>query len=296
MTISLFSLLSLLFACSSNPLELGLTEEAGARNIMHYFSSNDLKNWKHEGPISWGITSLGLHEENGFLAITSIQEVRPPTWWEQQYPKVYGYLFDGMNFKASSWSIDDKESNRYIDPQSFEGHMWYISPTGYTGDPAKAPKTPIRTESPGRSVYSDARIADPSPVRFNEALHVFASKNGAIIHLVEEGDALREIHHTPESNRHFNGVTVPFATVINGTLWLLAQRQINNRRLPVYSTSEDGIRWSKWQQLANIPLHIQACSSPVLGANPMGGWAMFCIEEKGMPQGNSSHPSPNIHP
>ena len=106
--ISLF-LTNIFLSCSSNPLELGLIEEAGARNILHWFSSPDLKIWTHNGPVAWGVTSLGLHEQNGLLAITCIQEVRPPTWWEQQNPKVYGYLFDGESFinisVTTSWLL-----------------------------------------------------------------------------------------------------------------------------------------------------------------------------------------------
>ena len=289
---SLF-LTNIFLSCSSNPLALGLKEEAGARNVLHWFSSSDLKNWTHQGAVAWGVTSLGLHQQEDKLAITCIQEVRPPTWWEQQSPKVYGYLFDGETFTPSSWSIDDSETKAFIDPQYFEGKMWYISPTGYTGDPALAPNIPIRSESPGLERYSASRLADPSPLRFQDELYVFASHNAGIIQL--EGNPLQPAHSTPERNQHFNGVTVPFATEIAGEVWLLAQKQFDNRRLPVYSRSPDLKRWTHWKQLAPIPLHIEACSSPVMGENPKGGWVMFCIEEK--QRNTQGHiPGPGPHP
>jgi hypothetical protein len=275
------SLLTSIFfiGCKGNPLDLGLTEESGAMNVMHLFTSPDFTEWTHQGPVSWGITSLGLHKrKDGKLAITCIQEVRPPTWWEQRSPKVYGYIYDGETFTATEWDITDEGSSIYIDPQLFEEQMWYISPSGYTGDPAKAPATPIRSSEPGIERYKAPKIADPSPVRFNKELHVFATQNGSIVHLIDK--PLRPIALSPETNSHFNGSTVPFATFYGESLMLVAQRHINGRRIPVYSLSSDGNNWGNWVPLANIPQNIPACSSPVVGENPKGGWIMLCIEEK----------------
>jgi len=269
----------LLLGCKGNPLQLGLTEESGAMNIMHYFTSDDFVNWTHQGPISWGITSLGMHQlADGNLAITCIQEVRPPTWWEKQSPVVYGYIFDGKSFQATEWKVNDTESTIYIDPQMFEGDMWYISPSGFTGDPAKAPATPIRSSNPGITRFSAPRIADPSPVRFQGNLHVFATQNASVVHLID--DPLRVIALSPETNKHFNGSTVPYATTYNEQLMLVTQRHINGRRIPTYSLSADAYNWSEWKPLADIPPQIHACSSPVVGPNPAGGWVMMCIEEK----------------
>ena len=136
----------------------------------------------------------------------------------------------------------------------------------------------IDASNPGRERYKSPRLADPSPVRFNQELHVFATQNASIIHLIDE--PLRPIALSPETNSHFNGSTVPFATKFNDKLMLVAQRHINGRRIPVYSLSNDGRNWGKWIPLAEIPPNISACSSPVVGKNPKGGWVMFCIEEK----------------
>ena len=156
--------------------------------------------------------------------------------------------------------------------------MWYISPTGYLGDPAKAPATPVRSSNPGTTRYEGPRIADPSPVRFNGELYVFLTQNGAIIQL--QGEPLKPVPRTRHTNKHFNGVTVPFATIYKEQLMLVVQKNIGGRRVPAYSLSTDGKNWSNWQPIAEIPKQIQACSSPVVGPNPAGGWVMMCIEEK----------------
>ena len=264
-----------LLACTQNPLELALTPESGAMNVMHWFSSPDMKTWSYQGPVAWGVTSLGAHTQNDKLAITCIQEVRPPSWMEQQFPRVYGYLFDGSEFTPTSWSINDPDTRSYIDPQWYDGEMWYISPSGYTGDPANAPNTPIRSE--GQTRYSAPKISDPSPVYYNDQTHIFATKNGALVHLM--GTPLQPILD-PEEVKHFNGTTVPFAFVDNQQLFLVAQRQFNGRRIPMISRYTNTKKWTGWKPIADIPPSIQACTSPIVERNPAGGWVMMCIEEK----------------
>lgn len=264
--------------CSSNPMQLALEPESGAMNVMHWFTSSDMNSWEYKGPIAWGITSLGVHQlPDNNLAITCIQEVRPPTWYEQRNPKVYGYIFDGAFFTPTSWEIDDTETKSYIDPQWFEGKMWYISPTGYTGDPANAPATPIRSENPGTTHYAAPKISDPTIVRYQDEVHVFATQNGSLLHLT--GTPLKKIVDA-ESTKQFNGSTVPFAFVVEDNLYLLSQRQMNGKRYPMISKSTGKNRWSPWKPITELPESISACTSPVIGANPLGGWVMMCIEEK----------------
>ena len=267
----------MIIACKGNPLDLALTPESGAMNVMHWFTSPDLKSWGYQGPIAWGVTSLGVHHEDpNTLGITLIQEVRPPTWWEQQFPAVYGYLFDGSSFTPTSWNIGDPATKSYIDPQMYRGEMWYISPPGYTGDPAKAPSTPIRSSS-GQTHYEAPRISDPSPVEVGGTTHVFATQNGSLVHLT--GEPLQPIID-PDESRHFNGTTVPFAFVHNEDLYLVAQRQFDGRRIPMISKYTAAKRWNGWKPIAEIPPNIFACTSPIVAPNPKGGWVMMCIEEK----------------
>ena len=264
-----------LAACNQHPLELALVPESGAMNVMHWFYSPDMSTWTYKGPIAWGVTSLGAHYQDDQLAITCIQEVRPPTWFEQRYPKVYGYLFDGESFTPTDWSIDDPDTKSYIDPQWYEGKMWYISPTGFIGDPANAPNTPIRSE--GTTVYSAPRISDPSPVRYQDKTHIFATQNGSLVRLA--GDPVQPLLD-PEEVKHFNGTTVPFAFVNDNQLYLVAQRQFNGRRTPMLSRYTNAKRWTGWKPIVDLPPSIQACTSPVVAKSPTGGWVMMCIEEK----------------
>ena len=109
------------FSCQQNPMELALVEEAGAVNIMHAFHSEDLQTWTHRGPKAWGVASLGMTQHtNGNLILMAIQEVRPPTWWEEKFgPPVYGYEYDGETLTPKSWKIEDEGTKAYIDPQFF---------------------------------------------------------------------------------------------------------------------------------------------------------------------------------
>ena len=264
--------------CTSNPLDLALKEEPGAMNVLHWFTSVDMKTWTHQGPIAWGVTSLGAHQmDDQRLGITCIQEVRPPNWWEQQNPKVYGYLFDGETFEATTWSIDDSQTQSYIDPQWFEGHMWYISPTGYTGDPAHAPSTPLRSSNPGIEHFAAPKISDPSIVRYQDEQWIFLTQNGSLLLLKGENP---KTYLDPEYTKHFNGSTVPFAFVSDGILYLAAQRQFNGRRIPMISHLNQFNKWSGWKPITDMPMSIQACTSPIVQPNPKGGWVMMCIEEK----------------
>ena len=267
--------LPLYLSCIQNPMELALTPENGAMNVMHLFKGETPYHFDYIGPVAWGVTSLGTHQEGSMLAITCIQEVRPPTWFEQQIPKVYGYLYDGAQFHPTSWSIHDSETKSYIDPQMFEEVMWYISPTGYTGDPANAPNTPIRAE--GTTLYSAPRLSDPSPVRFEDSIHLFATQSGSLLHLV--GPPYHPVIE-PDENKHMNGSTVPYAFVEKGTLHLVAQRQYDGRRVPMISMYTAAKKWTGWKPIAEIPPNIFACTSPIVAPNPTGGWVMLCIEEK----------------
>ena len=269
--------IALLFSCKGNPLELALKPESGAMNVLHWFTSDNMKDWDYQGPAAWGVTSLGAHKINDKeLGITLIQEVRPPTWWEQQHPKVYGYSFDGSNFHPTSWTIADPETKSYIDPQMYNGEMWYISPPGYIGDPAKAPSTPIRSSN-GVTHFEAPRISDPSPIYFEGQTHVFATQNGSLVHLID--NPLRP-YIDPDEAKHFGGTTVPFAFIHKDELYLVAQRQYDGRRIPMISKYTAAKRWNGWKPITSIPPSIHACTSPIVAPNPIGGWVMMCIEEK----------------
>ena len=272
---------SLIFSCAQDPMALALVEEPGAVNVMHAFRSANLKDWEHQGIIAWGVASLGLAiDEDQSLLITAIQEVRPPTWLETKTdPPVRGYKFDGTTWEPKSWKVDDTQTRAYIDPQIFNGQIWYISPSGQSGDPAqKKSLMPIRSSNPGTERYLGYGLADPSPVIFQNQLHLFATQDMHIIHA--KGNPLRGVMTHPGKNDIFNHASVPFAMTVGEELWLVAQGNINGRRIPVLAKTQDALHWTRWIPIGDIPKSIKNCTSPVLGPDPKGGWLLLCIEEK----------------
>jgi hypothetical protein len=271
-------LLFSLMACQQNPMKSALQQDPSARNVMHAFHSTDLQTWEHRGPQAWGFVSLGMsQDDDGNVLLTGIQEVRSPTWFEKRLgPKVYGFLYDGEELHPHEWSIQDQESRSHIDPQYFEEQMWYIAPEGSSGDPVQRAKPiSIRSSNPGTERFSEKNLADPSPIRVDGQLHVFATYRGNIAHLT--GDPLQ--HHI-----NINGATVPFPVEIDGEVMLLAQKLINGRRQPVISRDilsplrpDEHSRKPSWRAL--LPMDdMKVCASPVLGPDPAGGWILFCVE------------------
>ena len=164
----------------------------------------------------------------------------------------------------------------------FESQMWYISPSGTFGDPAKRQnEMPIRSSNPGQIRYKGANFADPSPVRFQDELHLFMSKDLHIFHA--KGDPLEPVQVHPKVNDIFYQASVPYAftTSVDDSkeLWLVAQSNIRGKRVPVLAKTTDGLYWTKWQPIGDIPKSIKNCTSPVMGPDPKSGWIMFCIEE-----------------
>ena len=269
-------MLLLLMACEPNPMQTALSPDPAAVNVMHAFHSPDLSAWTHRGVVAWGVASLGMSAlEDGDLIITLIQEVRPPTWREERFgPPVYGFRYDGTTLHPWSMRVDDDETRAYLDPQLFEGKLWYVSPQGTSGDPALMERdNPIRSSHPGTTQIIGENIADPAPIRFGGQLHLFATSNAHIFHAT--GEPLQRVaeHNT------LNQAAVPHAVIIDDALWLVAQKNMGGKRVPVRAISQDAQIWSQWKPLVTLPEGQRNCTSPVLGADPAGGWILFCIEE-----------------
>ena len=270
----------LITACEEDPMATARRPDPNAVNVMHAFQTPDLTQWNHLGIIAYGAASLGLAiDREGALLITCIQEVRPPTWWEQKTdPPVRGYRFDGETWEPKAWAVDDNGSRSYIDPQMFEGKMWYITPKSSVGDPAQQrTKIEVRSSNPGIVHLSGQRLADPSPARFNNEFHLFLTENMRIKHL--KGTPLQAVQPPIGTQNILNFATVPFAITIADELWLLGQQNVQGRRLPVITKSKDGSTWAKWEPIGDIPRTLKNCTSPVLGPHPKGGWLLLCIEE-----------------
>ena len=121
---------------------------------------------------------------------------------------------------------------------------------------------PIRSSNPGVERLTGYGLADPSPVFFQDELQLFATQDMHIIHA--KGNPLRTIMTHPGKNDIFNHASVPYAFTVEEELWLVAQGNINGRRIPVLAKTTDALHWT----------------SPVLGPDPKGGWLLLCIEEK----------------
>jgi hypothetical protein len=259
-----------------DPMEMALTPEAGAVSVVMGFTSPDLRTWTPlPEPVAYGVSSLGLSEEDGALVLTGLQEVRPPSFWEEKVTgaPIRGLSFDGETWTPRSWSVDDPVAAGHIDPQAFEGGFWYIAPSGQTGDPAHQPAVPIRSSPPPTERFIGKGIADPAPIRIDGQLHVFATSQGGIIHLAGEPLVAQST---------FGGATVPFPVLIDGQLHLLAQRAVNGRRQPVLTrldlTTPD--RRPTWRPLLELG-ELASCTSPVMGHHPATSeWLLLCVEER----------------
>lgn len=238
-------------------------------------------------PLAAGVSSLGLSEEGGRLALTALPQ-RPPTALEELRKKlvVRGFLAEAGLTRAragdpgawapTTWPVDDPDSVSTIDPQRLEGQSWYYAALGRQGDPARAGGDhALRSSPPPRERLRAPGLADPSPVRFHGELLLFATAHPEAV-VEAAGDPLAEIGR-------FSGVTVPFAREIPGPggteLLLLAQAVVAGRRQPVRSLSADGRSWSPWAPVLD-PAPPGSCTSPVIG--PLSdGWMLACVEEPG---------------
>lgn len=233
-----------------------------------------------------GIDSLGLAvRDDGSLWVTGHDHATEPPAWERYLgPKVRGLRFDGTRWTRADWRPSGGDALAFIDPQWFGDELWYISRQDNSGgDPAEfGGATEMRSTPDNDVLYSAVGLADPMPVWFRGERHVFATQlRTGVVHLV--GDPLRH-------RRQFGGKTVPFATVIGDTLWLLAQAAVDGRRYPVYTTTTDGETWSEWRALLprSEPM---TCTSPVLGPLGEDGLVLLCVDERpGMAgQGERGH-------
>lgn len=237
-----------------------------------------------------GLSSLGLHEVDGGLALTALPMSRPPSFWEERFMglKVFGFVTRGRPTRATAlrpetwspaaWDIDDPLADAPVDPQGFEGGFWYYAARGREGDPAKRDGAhEIRSSPPPLARIAAPGLADPMPVRFGGQLHLFATVwlgegQSAVAHYA--GDPLVEIGRA-------SGLSVPFAAVVEDGLWLMSQAVVNGRRQPVWMRSVDGRIFHDPVPVDIGPL--SSCTSPVFG-RLVDGWLLLCVEERGGPR------------
>lgn len=281
-------LVVLLAACTGSEEAAPPELLATGHTRVHAFTSPDGLRWTQvEEPVAEGWQSLGLHVlDDGRIALTGLALTGRASWWERNIsgPPVHGLLSeDGRTWHPTEWSWSDGgvDAAQAIDPQYLGEQLWYVHHEG-EGDPVAAGRdNALRVTPPGATVLSATGLADPSPVRFGGELLVFVTAHPHAVQgwrLPEPGEA------QPEAERIFNagGVTVPYARVVDGELWLLAQQGRGGQRRPVLARSSDGRTFGEFETVdlgADAPRH---CTSPVFGPLPEaagGGFVLLCVEE-----------------
>ncbi len=279
-----FIVAGLALACSAGPPPDSRLSQSQLRAFV---STDKGKTWSLRPEVfARGFDSLGLREHADSIELTGLDHAEEPPWWEWYTgPRVrcLEVAADGTTSRATQW-VDTGDTRSLVDPQWFGDQLWFASrPTAVSGDPANSgDRTTIRVAPGGAIVYSAHGLADPSPVTFHGQRYVFATQIGrGVVQLAN--DPLREM-------RAWTSLTVPFATVVDDELWLLAQTVIQGRRYPVLSRSRDGQNWSTpAPMLPMLPNGPATCTSPVLGRLAETWW-LFCVDEN---VGSGGQPTPD---
>lgn len=248
---------------------------------LRAFRSSDLRTWALQPqPTAERVASLGLEVGDDGHPVVTFMDMSggERSWWSRTFddPSV-GVLRerDGV-WERDTWSVDDPLAPGLLDPQPFEGALWYVGRDGVSGDPAAA-ATRIRRSPPGETMAEGLGLTDPGPVRFNGELLVFATSARQELVLFA-GDPLAVVARWPR-------VTVPSPIVVGDELWLVAQKPAGGSRLPVpvLARSTDGRTFSSFAPLLKRGT-VRVCTSPVLtpiaqGASRATEWLLLCIEE-----------------
>jgi hypothetical protein len=279
-------------ACTAAPEDRLLDPDPDAVRRVWMFTSLDGESWgSRQQPVAWNLESLGLavDPDSGDLLVTGVvhHRLEPPPWERYTGPPVRGLRFDGVTWSPLRLRGQDADALAYIDPQLFEDELWYVATDSSDGDPIKQEATlTLRSAPPATVRFAAAGIADPSPVRVDGALHVFATtrRRGAVFEVLHlAGEPLEVMARYPD-------VAVPFARLdAAGDVVLLVQKQLHSKRQPVRVTlpaAELGQRSQqprspRWEPLLSRAQldPLQSCTSPVVGPNPAGGLVLLCVEE-----------------
>ena len=274
------------------------------------FTSPDGRAWtRGPEPVAWNLESLGLQvdADTGELIVTGVvhHRIERPPWERLLGPPIRGLRFDGARWAPWRRAGVDGDALAYIDPQPFEDTIWYMASASSAGDPmAQGRELSLRSGPPATLHYAAAGIADPSPVRINGEIHVFATARS-----VGERAAF-EVHELAGSplkrQARITGVAVPFVVSEDqGVVHLVAQQIRDGLRQPVQAhfdasapppAGDGGRRRVSWRPLLDGPAlaGLASCTSPVMGAHPAGGWMLLCVEELDAPGGEGTPRIPEI--
>ena len=271
-----------------------LAFESNPRRKLWMFEQQGERFVRLEPHMGKDISSLGALVVDDRLYLTGI------CWWpgcgseeEMHKRNKYGPLVFGLSttdldtWTSHQWRLVDNKNHTPIDPQLSSGkdglELWYFGAAGQKHtDPMDRSPHDIQKATLGQdnrfhnaSTYIRAAgLADPSPIVFQGTQWVFATQFAAESVVAYRGNP-------PQQTHRFQGVSVPFAMVVQDELWLLATRIVNGRQQPVRSISKDGDTFSDFEPFLPTDTD-QVCASPV-GAVFNNKTVIFCVEEPTRP-------------
>ncbi len=280
--------LTTLLACADDAPVAGLAVGPGTDRPVWMFRQNEGRWTRSEEPVAHSASSLGLGVDGDRLVLTM------QCFWgdcgseskrKTDGPPVHALIStDLQRWTAAMWRLKDPADRVPIDTEyrsAADGEqIWYYgTAAGAVGDPAQhANPHSIFVASlregglvEPKEMIRGTGLADPAPVVVNGETWLFlTTKPGHSIGLAR-GNPLQVV-------REWNGVSVPHAMVVNGAVWLWAQRVEAGRMVPVLSTSRDGGQtWTQWS--SPLPTSgMTGCGNPV-GAIWKDRPVVFCVTE-----------------
>lgn len=260
------------------------------------FHSPDLRRWTADDePLPEHAMSLGLHAVDGGFEVTFMDLSGGERGWFDRTlgaPEIGVLRRTAAGWQRSRRAVHDDQTPAPIDPQGMDGALWVVARDGVGGDPAAATsENRIRVGPPWRTALVGAGLTDPMPVQYGGETLLFLTESHQRVALYAG--------QPPARVRSWQGVTVPYARVVDDELWLVAQQPAGGSRLPVpvLARSEDGRAFSQFEPILPPGL-VRVCTSPVVAPDPArGGWLLLCVEEQapgGSPPraGAAPHPEP----
>ena len=236
-------------------------------------------------PIAHQVSSLGLGVVGDRLVLTM------QCFWgdcgsilhrHRVGPPVHALWTDDLEtFHPDMARLDDPSDRVPIDTEMRDpDEVWYYgTEAGAVGDPAKhtQPHVMFKARREGDRIVEPVEmmrgpgLADPAPLTVHDETLLFVTTQPGHAIGVASGDPLTIF-------REWKGVSVPHAMIVEGEVWLWAQRVVNGRMIPVRTRSLNGGKnWGSW----DMPLSmdgIEGCGNPV-GAVFQGRTVVFCVTE-----------------
>jgi hypothetical protein len=185
---------------------------------LRAFRSTDLRTWSVDpDPALDHVASLGLEVGHEGQPMVTFMDMSGGgrSWWSRTFgaPSVGVLQLTETGWDRGTWSVDDALAPSLLDPQPFEGSLWYVGRDGTAGDPAAA-ATRVRRSPPGETVLEGLGLTDPAPVRYRGELLVFATEAREQL-VLYAGEPLAIVARWP-------GVTVPSPIVVGDVYQLRA--------------------------------------------------------------------------